>query len=60
MSLRLYDFKCLECSHEYEKLTRLTDAQECPKCGSGRVVRTYTKAQFKIGGVGVHDRKMAV
>jgi len=58
MSLRLYDFKCLECEKQYEKLTRLTDAQECPFCGSGKVVREFTKSQFKVGGLGVHDRKM--
>lgn len=58
MSLKLYDFKCYECGLEYEKLTRLTDKQECPKCGSGRVERVYTKSQFKVGGVGTHDSRM--
>lgn len=58
MSLKLYDFKCYDCGHEYEKLTRLTDTQECPKCGSTKVERIFTKSQFKVSGVGVHDRKM--
>ena len=38
----IYDFKCAECGHRFEKLTTIArrDQVTCPKCG-GHVGRVY-------------------
>lgn len=33
--LILYDFRCTECEHKFERLAKMVDRQtECPQCGA--------------------------
>jgi len=56
--LKVRDFKCQECLHEWEKFTKDGQTQECPKCGSGAVTQQVTSSAFKLTGQGVYDRNM--
>ncbi len=47
----LYDFKCKECGHKFEKLVfKEEEIKEikCPKCQSSNIEKLLTS--FKIGG----------
>jgi len=33
----IYEFKCLSCGHEFEKIVKLNETPNCPDCDSGEV-----------------------
>ena len=47
----LYDFRCLECEHEFEALSewKPTKPVLCPEC-MGRVERLLSAPSFKVNG----------
>jgi putative FmdB family regulatory protein len=50
----IYEFKCLECDHDFEELVALhaADATLCPKCGSHRVERKMSAFAGRVSGGG--------
>ena len=58
--LKLFDFKCQDCSSVFEKLIEPTDspAVSCPKCNSVNIARTWTKSTFKVTGAGAYNNKL--
>ena len=35
----IYEYRCKKCKAQFEKLQRMNEKAECPKCGSGSVER---------------------
>ena len=53
----LYAFECDACSHNFERLQKLSDADPtvCPECGAERVRRQLTAPQFRLAGGGWYE-----
>ena len=47
-SMRLYDFHCNACGHDFEDLVRELSDARCPKCSTAEVEKTLSG--FAIGG----------
>ena len=60
MSYKLYDFYCLDCGKEFEKLVKSFADIECPLCGSTNVSRLLSAQAIKATGSGVYSTKMKV
>jgi putative FmdB family regulatory protein len=58
--LKMYDFKCNDCSKEFEKLTKGTEAVECPFCGSTQTERMLSANSIKVNGQGAYTNRMKV
>ncbi|WP_084288083.1 FmdB family zinc ribbon protein [Desulfovermiculus halophilus] len=49
--MRLYEFRCLKCEHEFEDLVRSDqDTVHCPKCGSTQVTRLLSAVRRQSPG----------
>ena len=53
----LYAFECDACSHSFERLQKLSDADPtvCPACGAEQVRRQLTAPQFRLAGGGWYE-----
>ncbi len=38
----MYDFKCIDCEHTFEKICGLDDIPACPECTSEAVVKVLS------------------
>ena len=49
----IYEYRCLNCSHEFELLQKFSDppANECPTC-SGTVQKLISRSAFHLKGDG--------
>lgn len=46
-----YDYSCLQCNHDFEKMlpmSRANEAQTCPRCQSGETRKKMSA--FAVGG----------
>ena len=46
--MKLYDFRCNACGHDFEDLVREISDARCPKCAGADVEKTLSA--FAIGG----------
>lgn len=53
----IYAFECDACSHNFERLQKLSDADPtvCPECGAEQVRRQLTAPQFRLAGGGWYE-----
>ena len=47
--MKLYDFRCNGCGHEFEELVREVADARCPTCSSSDVAKQLSA--FSVGGV---------
>ncbi|MFP4257598.1 MAG: FmdB family zinc ribbon protein [Desulfovermiculus sp.] len=48
--MRLYEFRCMKCQHEFEDLVRTEqDTVSCPQCGSTKVHRILSAVRRQGG-----------
>ena len=49
----LYEYRCTQCGHSYEKIQKLSDTPDtaCPKCG-GKVERPLSAPALQFKGAG--------
>jgi putative FmdB family regulatory protein len=53
----IYEFSCTQCRHEFELLIRSKKASaECPKCGSGKIVRKLSVFAARQGARGSRSK----
>jgi putative FmdB family regulatory protein len=49
----LYEFECKKCKHPFDKVMSIKEMEaeqiECPKCGSGEVIKLISSGAIKIG-----------
>ncbi len=49
----LYEFECNKCKHPFDKVMSIKEMEagqiECPKCGSGEVIKLISSGGIKIG-----------
>ena len=51
----LYEFRCSDCSHDFEELVRsmaAVDQVKCPSCGSGQVHKRVSSFAARVTGAG--------
>lgn len=46
----IYEYRCLECTHEFELLVRSGDVPACEKCRSARIERLLSLPAIKSEG----------
>ena len=53
----IYEYQCQSCSHELEKLQKLSDASLtlCPQCGKEDLRRKISAAGFRLKGAGWYE-----
>ncbi len=53
----IYEYRCGECSHELEKLQRMSEEplRECPSCGKHGLKRLISVAGFRLKGDGWYE-----
>ena len=53
----IYEYECLGCNHELEKLQKLSDPPltDCPQCGAARLRRKISAASFRLKGGGWYE-----
>ena len=54
----IYEFRCAECGHEFEKLQKMSDPDPeiCPECGKrGGISRLISAAGFRLKGGGWYE-----
>ena len=53
----IYEYRCSSCSHELEKLQRLSEAPltDCPACGKAALRRLISAAGFRLKGSGWYE-----
>jgi len=53
----IYEYQCQSCSHELEKLQKLSDAplSLCPQCGKEELRRKISAAGFRLKGGGWYE-----
>ena len=53
----IYEYQCQSCSHELEKLQKLSDASLtlCPQCGKEELRRKISAAGFRLKGAGWYE-----
>ena len=50
----IYEYACLECGHEFEKIQKMSDApaRKCPACGRLKARRQISRSSFVLKGGG--------
>ena len=50
----IYEYACLECGHEFEKIQKMSDApaRKCPSCGRLKARRQISRSSFVLKGGG--------
>ena len=65
----IYEYSCLECGHEFEKLQKVSDSpvRKCPSCSRLKARRMISRTSFVLKGDGWYvtdypskDRKAAM
>lgn len=53
----IYEYRCDECSHELEKLQKISDDRlvDCPQCGLPALKRLVSAAAFRLKGSGWYE-----
>ena len=53
----IYEYQCQSCSHELEKLQKVSDAplSLCPQCGKEELRRKISAAGFRLKGAGWYE-----
>lgn len=53
----IYEYQCQSCSHELEKLQKLSDSplSLCPQCGKDELRRKISAAGFRLKGAGWYE-----
>ncbi|MCW5568623.1 MAG: zinc ribbon domain-containing protein, partial [Dokdonella sp.] len=53
----IYEFECPACSHRFERLQKLSDADPttCPECAGDGVRRCLTAPAFRLAGSGWYE-----
>jgi len=53
----IYEYKCLDCSHEFSLLQSIYDVEdtECPKCGSHRAKKIVSTFACSTGSGHTHS-----
>ncbi|MGH8033777.1 MAG: FmdB family zinc ribbon protein [Lysobacterales bacterium] len=53
----IYEYRCQACSHELERLQRLSEPalKECPACGKPKLQRLISAAGFRLKGAGWYE-----
>ena len=69
IKLPIYEYACLGCGHEFEKIQKVSDAavRKCPACGRLKARRLISRSSFVLKGDGWYvtdypskDRKAAM
>ena len=53
----IYDYRCSDCSHEFEALQKLSDAllTTCPECGKETLRKQVSAPAFRLAGSGWYE-----
>ena len=53
----IYEYRCLSCGHELEKLQRMSDAPltDCPECSKSALKKLVSAAAFRLKGAGWYE-----
>ena len=53
----IYEYQCQECSHELEKLQKMSDAplKDCPSCNQPTLSKKISAAGFRLTGTGWYE-----
>ena len=53
----IYEYRCDECSHEMEKLQKISDDRlvDCPQCDQPALKRLVSAAAFRLKGSGWYE-----
>ena len=53
----IYEYQCVSCGHELEKLQRISEAPltDCPDCGESKLQRLVSAAGFRLKGSGWYE-----
>ena len=53
----IYEYQCNSCSHQLEKLQRMSDQplRDCPECGEAGLRRLVSAAGFRLKGAGWYE-----
>jgi putative FmdB family regulatory protein len=53
----IYEYQCIECGHELEKLQKLNDPPltDCPACGKATLQKRVSAAGFRLKGGGWYE-----
>jgi len=53
----IYEYQCLACGHEMEKLQKLADAPlvDCPNCQQPALKKKISAAGFRLKGTGWYE-----
>jgi putative FmdB family regulatory protein len=53
----IYEYRCVSCGHQLEKIQRMSDAPltDCPDCGSDQLRRLVSAPGFRLKGGGWYE-----
>lgn len=53
----IYEYRCEQCGHEFEKLQKVSDAPltDCPDCGRPTLKKLISAAGFRLKGGGWYE-----
>ena len=53
----IYEYKCSNCSHEFEKIQKISEEQikDCPKCNKKSVSKLISAPSFRLKGSGWYE-----
>ena len=53
----IYEYKCSNCSHEFEKIQKISEEpiKECPKCNRKSVSKLISAPSFRLKGSGWYE-----
>ncbi|MAM69601.1 MAG: hypothetical protein CMP91_00465 [Gammaproteobacteria bacterium] len=43
----IYEYKCLDCGHQFEKIVRLNEKPDCESCNSSNLEKLFTPAGIR-------------
>jgi|TARA_B110000914_G_scaffold224922_1_gene244121 putative FmdB family regulatory protein len=53
----IYDYKCLECDHQFEVIQKFSDEplKKCPECNLNTVSKMVSAPSFRLKGAGWYE-----
>ncbi|HED16339.1 MAG TPA: zinc ribbon domain-containing protein [Gammaproteobacteria bacterium] len=53
----IYEYKCAECEHQFEKLQKISDdpLKDCPECNNPSLKKLVSAAGFRLKGKGWYE-----